>query len=211
MSKHEVWLTGAVACGHCFTLSSVSVQSRQRDLVFLIVFYPLQNGPLTGSVHPQLRKAFYIHMNNYRRSPQCSETPDPTCRRSPPLREIHLMRYRTTSSAAASQRTVMSLPEKLVTLRSDGDGTFTKGNRRFYERVKCVRFEKECPRCLCASYVWWCYWWAKQKGLVGNETALKPGIWTETRGSAPKLSSGRKLPPAERRIPSCFMQKKSAD
>lgn len=30
------------------------------------------------------------------------------------------------SSAAASQRTVMSLPEKLVTLRSDGGGTFTR-------------------------------------------------------------------------------------
>lgn len=57
------------------------------------------------------------------------------------------MRYKATSSAAVSQRTVMSLPEKLVTLRSDGDGTFT-GVREKDVRREHAAFDLRISMCV---------------------------------------------------------------
>ena len=63
-----VWLTGAVAYCYSFTLRSIPIQSRQRDLVFLIVLHPLQDGPLTLTTDPQLKWTYsfttYIHFYN---------------------------------------------------------------------------------------------------------------------------------------------------
>lgn len=50
-----VSLTGAVAYGHGFTLSSVSIKRRQRDLVLVILLDPLEDGPFALAAHPQLK------------------------------------------------------------------------------------------------------------------------------------------------------------
>lgn len=75
-----MWLTGAVSYGHSFTLSSVSIQSRQRDLVLLIVLHPLQDRSLTLTAHPQLKHTHILIIITHYTLLQPSFSPEVTNR-----------------------------------------------------------------------------------------------------------------------------------
>lgn len=57
--NHCACLTGAVTNGHRFALSSISIKSRERDLVFFIVLHSLQDRSFALTAHLQLKHSLF--------------------------------------------------------------------------------------------------------------------------------------------------------